>query len=323
MAPTMRGAIRRWRTRRRGSTAAGWARVKGTRALARSPRACPPQGPRRRGDHPGAGVPQAQAADESMIVVSEAYTARKLLQPPGVAATEYDVVRLECGIEIGDHLAHRLAPALFAEPLAAALADVILEGAAVLVGHVPDFGRLDHAVDDERCAKAGAEPEKQHAPAAVAADRLHGCIVDQLHRPGELCGEVVADPALAEVVGLGGDAAVIHESRIADGDRVVALSIEQLAQAANHAARCHLGSGFELGSRTMRTDAELHVRTAYIDHQDVPGGGGARDFPFGSHRTILPVFLDDDYRASAVTRGKSTWFCGRERLRSLPWASSA
>src|SRR5215831_6804236 len=303
MAPTMRGAIRRWRTRRRGSTAAGWARVKGTRVLTRSPRACPPQGRRRRCDDPGAGVPQAQAADESVVVVPEVYAARKLLQPPGVATAEYDVVRLECGIEIGDHLAHRLAPAVVAEPFAAALADVILEGAAVLVRHVADFGRLDHSVDDEGCAKTGAEPEKQHAPAAVAADRLHGCIVDQLHRPGELCGEVVADPTLAEGVGLGGDAAVIHESRIADGDRVVALSIEQLAQAAHHAARCHLGSGFEFGSRTLRTDAELHMRTADIDHQDVPAGGGARDFPFGSHRAILPVFRDDDYRAAAVTRG--------------------
>src|SRR5215469_7393042 len=107
MAPTMRGAIRRRRTRRRGSTAAGWARVKGTRALTRSSLACPPQGRRWRCDHPGAGVPQAQAADESVVVVAEAHTARKLLQPPGVAATEYDVVRLECGIEIGDHLAHR------------------------------------------------------------------------------------------------------------------------------------------------------------------------------------------------------------------------
>jgi len=127
------------------------------------------------------------------------------------------------------------------------------------------------------------------------------------HRPAECRGEVVTDPAFAEVVGLGGDAAVIHEPRIADGDGVVALPIEELAQAANHAAWCHRGSGFELGSRAMLTDAELHVRAADIDHQDVLAGGGAQDFPFGSHRAILPGFRDDDHRSSGrVTKGGRT-----------------
>src|SRR5207248_3034565 len=85
-----------------------------------------------------------------------------------------------------------------------------------LVRHMPDFGGLDHAINNEGRAQSRAQPEKQHATAAVAADRLHGCIVDHLDRPAESLVEVQSDPARAEVVGLGGDPAAEHESRVTD-----------------------------------------------------------------------------------------------------------
>src|SRR6202042_1341902 len=126
---------------------------------------------------------------EGVAVVAQAHVAWQLLQPRRVAAADHYVVGLKSGLQIGDHLIHGFSPFLAAEALAAALADIVLEGAALLVGHVPDLRGFHHAIDDERRAETGAEPEKQHAPAAITADRLHGRIVDEAHRLAERPGE--------------------------------------------------------------------------------------------------------------------------------------
>src|SRR6185312_4032828 len=70
-----------------------------------------------------------------------AHIVRKLLQALGVAATEHDVVGLECIAQSLDHIEHRLAPLVIAAALAPALADVVLEGAPVLIRHMTDLGR--------------------------------------------------------------------------------------------------------------------------------------------------------------------------------------
>src|SRR6202008_3183152 len=123
---------------------------------------------------------------------------------PGIAAAEHDVVRFESSTELRDDLANALAPAVIADALASALAGVVLEGSAALVRHVAHLGRLDHSSDDERRAQARAESKEEHAPTAIAADGLHGRIVDDAYRPPECGAEVVAHPSPADVVRLGG-----------------------------------------------------------------------------------------------------------------------
>src|SRR5690242_2731692 len=145
-----------------------------------------------------------------MEIAAQAHTARELLQPPGVAAAQHDVVGLERSREVRDDLAHRLAPTVIAETLAAALAQIVLEGLAVLVGHVAELGRLDYAIDDERGTESGPQPEKEHAAAPIATDGLHGRIVDEVYRPAERRGKVISHPARAEVVRIGSDAPVKH-----------------------------------------------------------------------------------------------------------------
>src|SRR4029077_2921708 len=98
-----------------------------------------------------------------------------------------------------DHIKDLAAPLPGAQSFTAALADVILEAAAALVRHMPDFGGLDHAIDDQGRAQPGAQAEEQHAAAPIAADRLHGCIVDHLDRPAESLLEIQTDPAHAKV----------------------------------------------------------------------------------------------------------------------------
>src|SRR6516162_5937410 len=291
IAPTKSGAVRRCRTARSGRTAAGCARVKGTPFSLRARRSSPParlaHRSGRRRDDPRAGVPQPQPSGEGVEIAAHTYTVREPLQPPGVTTAEHDVVRLESGTEIRDDFAHRLAPTAVAEALAAALADVVLEGAGVLVRHVTNLGRLDDPIDDERGPKPGTEPKKKHAAAAVAADRLHGRIVDHPHRPAERGRKVIADPPATEVVRFGNDARVIHQPRITDGHCLIAPGTEELAQAARHVSRRHLRAGVELLDRPARTDAELHMRSANVDDQDVPALRRPRTFPFCRHRAIL------------------------------------
>src|SRR4029077_5458277 len=157
------------------------------------------------------------------------------------------------------------APLPAAEPFAAALADVILECAAALVGHMPDFGGLDHAINNDGHAQTRAQPEKQHAPAPVAADCLHGCIVDHPDRLAEGLLEVEPDPALAEVVGLRGDPAVEHESRVTDRPGVKAEVAGELENLSHHDQRRHLRPGDELVDRAACIDPQLHVHAADID----------------------------------------------------------
>src|SRR5207248_5170147 len=99
---------------------------------------------------------EPQATDERIAVVTQMHVPRQALQAHGVTATEHDVVHLQRELQMFDHVKDLAAPLPGAESPAAALADVILEGAAALVRHMPDFGGLDHAVNDEgRAQKSG------------------------------------------------------------------------------------------------------------------------------------------------------------------------
>src|SRR5579862_4269 len=239
-----------------------------------------------RADEAAALSPDAHATREGVAVVTEPNIVRQPLEAHGIAAAEHDVVCLENSSERLDHMTNRLAPFLVSAPSAPALANVILEGMAVLVRHVTDFRRLDHAVDDERRPEPGAEPEKQHAATVIAANGLHGGIIEDAQGLAERVHEIVAHPSPAEVVRLPGDASVEDHARIAHRYGVEFLATDELAQLAHHAGRRHPWPGYEFIDRSVRTNAELHVLAADIDYQDLLRV--RRDFPFGSHQWILP-----------------------------------
>ena len=78
---------------------------------------------------------------------------------------------------------------------------VPLEG-CVPVRQVTQLHRLHDAVDDHGGAQTGAEPEKQHLAALIAAQRLHRRVVHHLDRASERLPVVESDPARAEVTRL-------------------------------------------------------------------------------------------------------------------------
>src|SRR4030095_16689762 len=114
---------------------------------------------------------------ERVGVVAELSAGRQLLELLGVAASEHDVLGHQRAAQALDDLGDRLAPARLAEALQSAQADVVLERAALLELHVAELHPLEGAVDDHRRAEAGAEAEEEHTAAFVAAERLHGGII--------------------------------------------------------------------------------------------------------------------------------------------------
>src|SRR5262249_1123260 len=151
--------------------------------------------------------PEAEAAEERVLVVPEPAVRRQLSEVGCVTAAEDDVLGQKCGGEVLDGLENRLLPVLVAMFLERVLADVVLER-PLLVRKVAELHRRDDAVQDHRRAEAGAEPEEEHASAVVAPERLHRRVVDQLRRLAERLLEVESLPALAEIDRLAGNLAV-------------------------------------------------------------------------------------------------------------------
>src|SRR5206468_10343887 len=117
--------------------------------------------------------PEAEPAEERVLVVSEAAVRRELVQLSGVAAAEHDVVRLQRVRQVLDRLEDRLPPALEAAVLEPALADVVLER-GLAEGEMPELHRCDDALEDHRRPESRAEAEEEHPTALVRPERLHG-----------------------------------------------------------------------------------------------------------------------------------------------------
>src|SRR4051794_7617512 len=141
-------------------------------------------------------VPEAEGADEGVRVRAQPRVRRQLLQQLRIPPAEHDVVGLERFAQQLDGLSHRLAPALLAEPLAAALADVVLKG-CLAIGKVLYLERLHRVSVDERRAEPRPEAEEEHLASLVAAECLHCRVVDDLRRLAKGLFEVEAGPAWA------------------------------------------------------------------------------------------------------------------------------
>src|ERR1700746_189174 len=119
-----------------------------------------------------------------------------------VAATQDDVFRLERGDQTTDDVRDGLPPLRQPVLLEPAQSDRVLER-SVAVRQVAQLHGLHDAIDDYGGAEPGAEPEKEILAAAVAAERLHRGIVDDLDRTSQGGPIVEPDPAATEVVRLG------------------------------------------------------------------------------------------------------------------------
>ena len=121
-------------------------------------------------------------------------------------------------------------------------------------------------------------------PPFVAAEGLHGGVVDDLGGMTESFGEIHAHPTAAEVVGLAERVAINDRAGIADGDAVELPAFDGQLDVANGAGGGHGGAGDKFGGFLLAGHEEFYVGATDIDDQDF-------GVYFGVHfRVFLRVF---------------------------------
>src|SRR6478609_1142765 len=90
--------------------------------------------------------------------------------------------------------------------------------------------------------KAGPQTEKQHPPTVVAAECLHGGVVDNSNRFAQCGRKIEPDPPGAQVAWFGLGAMVADLARITDGNGLIIPVGGQFADGFNHLLRRHLRS---------------------------------------------------------------------------------
>src|SRR5262245_44327476 len=146
-------------------------------------------------------LPEAKAPEKGVCVVASAAAWRQRIELADVAAAEDDVLRLERGAEASDDVLDVTPPLRQPMSFQSVQSGVRLDR-FVPVRQVAQLHRLHDAVDDHGGAETGPEPQKEHLAAFVAAQRLHGGVVDELDRTSEDGPIVESDPARAQMARL-------------------------------------------------------------------------------------------------------------------------
>src|SRR5205085_10839248 len=107
----------------------------------------------------------------------------------------HEALTLRPRAERRDDRGDLLPPLLLAPSLQPTFSDVVLVCLVAFVRQMAELHRLQLAVDDHGRAKPRAQPNKQHATALIAAQRLHCGIVDDADRHAERSLVVETDPA--------------------------------------------------------------------------------------------------------------------------------
>ena len=132
-----------------------------------------------------------------------------------------------------------------------------------------ELQRHDRAVADQGASETGPETEEEHRGPAVAPQRLHRRVVDDLHRAAEGGAKVEPDPSLCQVVRLGGRPILADQARVADRYDVVLPALGQLLHALNHLQWCHLLPGRKPPSLRLTGCEDLDARAADVDDENL------------------------------------------------------
>src|SRR5215471_4898991 len=190
----------------------------------------------------GSTLPQPKSATKRIVVIACAGTRRQRIELLDITAADHGVIGLECGNQASYDIGNVAAPFLLAVALESAPTHVILIG-GLLVGQVTKLHGLHDAVHNHRRSKPGSETEEQHLSALVAAQRLHGCVVDDLYRVAECGSEIERDPSAAEIAWFGDRSAVDDWAGIADRYHVILPIAGESVDAGHHLPGGHRRPG--------------------------------------------------------------------------------
>src|SRR5262249_6870430 len=153
---------------------------------------------------------------------------------------------------------------LFSSLLQAALTDVILIS-SVLVRKVSQLHRLNGTIDDHGSTETGSQPQKQHLAALVAAQSLHGGIIDHLDRAFERGLEIKSYPTAPEIMRFHKRPIPDDHSRVANGYRLILPVPGEFFNSSDHPLRRHCRPRRKLPRLRLPGGKDLYVGSADID----------------------------------------------------------
>src|SRR3954470_440854 len=123
--------------------------------------------------------PEAKSSDKCVGIVARAAALRQFIELLYVASAQDDIVWFERSDQSSYHLRDIPSPPPFAPPLQSSLTNVVFVR-VLPIGKVTEFHRLDNSIDNQRGPQTGSQAQEQHFPALIAAQSLHGCVIDEL-----------------------------------------------------------------------------------------------------------------------------------------------
>ena len=142
--------------------------------------------------------PQAKTAAERIGVMAGTTSRRKRIKVSYVAAPDHRFVRLQGGGESLHYISHAASPFPFAGTFKTRASNVSLV-CVLSVRQVTEFHRFYRAVHNKGTTESRSETQKQHLAAVVAAQGLHGGVIDHLDGSAEGRGKIELHPTLSEV----------------------------------------------------------------------------------------------------------------------------
>src|SRR5262249_4965596 len=144
--------------------------------------------------------------------------------------------------------------------------------------------RLDDAFYDHGRSQPGPQTEKQHLAAVVAAQRLHGGVVDDFDGAAEGSAEIEPDPAAPEIVRFRHRPPADHPAGVADRGGIEFAAFRQLLDGIDHAPGSHRAAGRNFSTLVLAGRQNLDIGSADVNYQNRSRHRGALLRPSASSR---------------------------------------
>lgn len=211
-------------------------------------------------------LPKLKSAPKRVGVVAQPAARRQRFQFADVSPSENDVVGQQRGSQAGHDIGYVAAPLLQAMFRQSTLTHIVLK-CALLVGQMSEFHGLDDSIHNKCRSQPGSQAEKEHPAASVAAQSLHGGVIDQFHRTVESGFEIEADPSGSKIMRFRNRPALEHRAGISDRYHVIVPIRRGFLNAGDHLLRRHVRSGRKPPADAPSRRKNLDVVAADVHNQ--------------------------------------------------------
>src|SRR5262245_19140745 len=213
------------------------------------------------------GFPQTDSTEECVLILTAFNSVWQATKTVHQAAAKNDVIGDEGFSQLGDCICYFSLPFFFAQQRQARNAEIIFDDVFLAIGQVAKFKRHQNFVPQQCGSQAGAESQKEHAPAAITAERLQGGIVDNPHGNTQRSGKIETNPSLAQMFRVFCDSSPPHRRGETDGSSIKVPSAHSFLESCDQLLRFQPGTGSKF-TLIARRPEQFYMCAADIDDED-------------------------------------------------------